>query len=110
MRRRGGTFLVLAALACGGGEEHSAIDAATVAVTSLRAVPLDEKIEATGWKARYQAEDVVTEIVSALEAGETDKTTETITLDWYQALAKFRGVLNDVEIDGELLDLPELNQ
>ncbi|HEY6635061.1 MAG TPA: SDR family oxidoreductase [Acidimicrobiia bacterium] len=64
-----------------------------------------DKIEATGWKAKRTAVDGVREVVAALESGETAKTPETITLDWYRTLATFRELLNEVEIDGQLLDL-----
>jgi nucleoside-diphosphate-sugar epimerase len=68
-----------------------------------------DKIEALGWKAERRAEDGVREIVSALEEGRTDKTPETITLDWYRTLSRFQEILSDVEIDGELLDLPGID-
>lgn len=64
------------------------------------------RIEALGWKARYRAEDGVAEIVEALEAGRTDRTPETITLDWYRTLVRFQRILREVELDGALIDLP----
>lgn len=66
-----------------------------------------DKVEAVGWKAQREAEDGVEEIVSALESGATDKTTETITLEWYKTLSRFHELLKQVEIDGDLLDVPE---
>jgi len=48
MKRSATAILTLAALACGGDEARPSLDTATVAVTSLRAVVLHEKIEATG--------------------------------------------------------------
>lgn len=66
-----------------------------------------DKVEATGWKARRTADDGVREIVAALEAGETAKTTETITLDWYRSLARFQEILAEVEIDGKLFDIED---
>lgn len=66
-----------------------------------------DKIQTTGWKAELSAEDGVSDIVNALERGDTDRTPETITLDWYKALARFQGLLDDVLLDGHLLDLPE---
>lgn len=68
-----------------------------------------DKIEAIGWKASFTAEDGVGEIVEALDAGIVDKTTDTLTLDWYQALYRFRTLLADSMIDGELLEVPELS-
>jgi hypothetical protein len=66
-----------------------------------------EKIEGIGWKAQHMAEDGVAEIVEALERGDTDRTMETITLDWYKSLARFQSILQDVTIDGALFDLEE---
>ena len=66
-----------------------------------------DKIEATGWKAEKSAEDGVTEIVAALERGDTDRTTETITLDWYKSLVRYKGLLEDIVLDDSLVDLPE---
>jgi len=66
-----------------------------------------DKIEATGWKATRDAAIGVAEIVEALERGDTDRTTETITLDWYKALTRFHELLGDVVLDGHVIDLPE---
>lgn len=64
-----------------------------------------DKIEATGWAAKRHASDGVKEIVAALEEGQTAKTTETITLDWYRSLSRFQQILAEVEIDGKLFDI-----
>ena len=64
-----------------------------------------DKIESLGWKAERSAADGVTEVVAALEAGQVDRTPDTITLDWYQMLAKFHRILDDVLLDGSFLDL-----
>lgn len=66
-----------------------------------------DKIEALGWSAARTAADGVDDVVAALEAGTTDRTPETITLDWYRALHRFAALLDEVRIDGALLDLPE---
>ena len=66
-----------------------------------------EKIESTGWKALRRAEDGVKDVTAALERGDTDRTPKTITLDWYKALVQFRSILENVELDGNLVDLPE---
>ena len=65
-----------------------------------------EKIESIGWKAQRNASDGVAEVVAALEAGKVDRTPDTITLDWYQMLARFHRILDEVLIDGAFLDLP----
>ena len=63
------------------------------------------KIEALGWKARLNARDGALEIYDKLEAGTLDKTTETITLDWYQTLSKWHRTIKDVELHGGILDI-----
>lgn len=65
-----------------------------------------DKIESLGWKAEHTAVDGVTEVVTALEAGDTDRSTETITLDWYKELTRFQAILSEVSIDGHLVELP----
>ncbi len=65
-----------------------------------------EKIESTGWKASRTAGDGVAEICAALDSGDTDRTTETITLDWYKTLARFKDILEDVTIEGHLVEMP----
>ena len=47
------------------------------------------KIATLGFHAGYVAEDGVAEIVEALETGKVDKTTDTITLEWYKQNAFF---------------------
>lgn len=66
-----------------------------------------DKIEAIGWKATRTAVDGVREVVAALEKGEVDRTPETITLEWYQTLLRFQRILQQVELGGSLLDLPD---
>lgn len=66
-----------------------------------------DKIESTGWKAERDARIGVTEIVAALERGDTDRTTETLTLDWYKTLTQFHEIIDQVSIDGHMIDLPE---
>lgn len=67
-----------------------------------------DKIEALGYRAELVAEDGVREICEVLEAGKIDKTTETLTLEWYKALHKWREIIRQVELHGGLLELPEL--
>ena len=66
-----------------------------------------DKVESLGWRAQRTAEDGVLDVVQALEDGRTDRTTDTITLDWYKTLYRFQELLSEVEVDGELLDLAE---
>jgi len=64
------------------------------------------KIEETlGWKARFDAEAGCREIIQRLQSGELDKTTDTITLVWYQELMKWHKIIKDVEMHGGILDI-----
>ncbi|KPP83926.1 MAG: nucleoside-diphosphate-sugar epimerase [Rhodobacteraceae bacterium HLUCCA08] len=64
-----------------------------------------DKIEALGWTAQKTATDGVREICDALEAGTTEKSIRTITLDWYRELIKWQGILRDVERHGGIVDI-----
>ena len=63
------------------------------------------KIEALGYKANRKAEDGVREIVAKLAAKELDKTTRTMTLDWYRKLSKWRDFIKEVEMYGGIIDI-----
>ena len=63
------------------------------------------KIERLGWKAELTAREGVAEVVEALEDGRTERTPETITLEWYRSLVRFQQILREVELDGALVDL-----
>lgn len=64
-----------------------------------------EKIERLGYKAKYTARDGVQEICEALVSGKLDKTTETLTLKWYQELVKWHRIIKEVEMYGGIIDL-----
>jgi nucleoside-diphosphate-sugar epimerase len=63
------------------------------------------KIESLGFKAKYVAEDGVREICQALEEGKLEKTTETITLKWYQELVKWHQIIKNVEKYGGIIEI-----
>jgi nucleoside-diphosphate-sugar epimerase len=63
------------------------------------------KIEALGWQARHSASDGALEIFARLEAGELDRTSETITLEWYQQLTRWHRIIKDIELHGGIVDL-----
>ncbi len=65
-----------------------------------------ERIEALGWRARYSAADGAREVAAALEAGQTERTLKTITLDWYKELLAWQKRLAGLELHGGLIDLP----
>jgi len=63
------------------------------------------KVESLGFKAQYTAEDGVREIVEKLESGALDKSTVTLTLDWYQSLVKWHKIIKDVEMYGGIVEI-----
>ena len=64
-----------------------------------------DKVEALGWKAKMRAEDGVRELVDALASGKTDKTTRTITLDWYQQLIEWHERIKNLEMHGGIIEI-----
>ena len=45
------------------------------------------------------------ELYEALQAGRTDKTLRTITLQWYQELVNWHRIIREVEMYGGIVDL-----
>ena len=64
-----------------------------------------DKIEDLGYKATHNAKDGVMEIAEALQSGKLDKTTETLTLNWYQELVKWHKIIKEVEMYGGIIDI-----
>ncbi|MBI1187453.1 MAG: NAD-dependent epimerase/dehydratase family protein [Alphaproteobacteria bacterium] len=62
-----------------------------------------DKIERLGWTAKLGAEDGVRELCAALEDGRIDKTTQTLTLDWYRELMRWHERIKQVELYGGIL-------
>lgn len=65
-----------------------------------------DKIESLGFHARFVAEDGVSEVVRALDAGLTDRTTRTLTLEWYKELVRWHGIIEETTMYGGIVDLP----
>jgi nucleoside-diphosphate-sugar epimerase len=63
------------------------------------------KIEALGYRAEKTAVEGVAEICAALESGSVEKTTETITLDWYKELTRWHRIVREVEMYGGIVDI-----
>ena len=63
------------------------------------------KIESLGYRTKKTAADGVAEICAALEAGTIDKTTETITLDWYKELTRWHRIVREVEMYGGIVEI-----
>jgi nucleoside-diphosphate-sugar epimerase len=64
-----------------------------------------KKVEALGWRAELTAADGALEIFRRLEAGELQRTDETITLEWYQQLTKWHRIIKDIELHGGIVDI-----
>jgi len=64
-----------------------------------------DKIERLGWRARWTVEDGVREICERLEAGEIDRTTQTITLEWYKNLVHWHKIVKETELYGGIIDI-----
>lgn len=65
-----------------------------------------DKIEGLGYRATLTAEDGVREICEALEDGRVDRTTDTITIEWYKALLEWQERIRAVELQGGILGWP----
>jgi nucleoside-diphosphate-sugar epimerase len=64
-----------------------------------------DKIEALGWRAELTAEDGAREICEKLEAGEVDKTTDTLTLEWYKELTRWHRIIKETELHGGIVEI-----
>lgn len=64
-----------------------------------------DKIYSLGYKALYRAEDGVVDICQALETGKIDRTTNTITLDWYRELTAWHARIRNIEMYGGVLKI-----
>lgn len=64
-----------------------------------------QKIKSLGFKTKYVAENGVKEICEALESGQLDKTTKTLTLKWYQELVSWHETINKTEMYGGIIEL-----
>jgi len=62
-----------------------------------------DKIYSLGYRALYKAEDGVKDTCDALEAGKIDRTTKTITLDWYRELVTWHERIRNIEMYGGVL-------
>lgn len=63
-----------------------------------------EKIEQTlNWQAKWTAADGALEIYDALVTGKLVKNEQTITLNWYQELAKWHKIIKDCEMYGGMI-------
>jgi nucleoside-diphosphate-sugar epimerase len=55
------------------------------------------------YKCEHSVEGATVEIVAALERGEIEETERTKTVNWYQSLANWDAVLNEVKLEGRIL-------
>jgi nucleoside-diphosphate-sugar epimerase len=61
--------------------------------------------ERLGWTPKMDAEAGSREIIQKLKSGELEKTTDTITLAWYQELVKWHRIIKEAEMYGGILDI-----
>jgi len=64
-----------------------------------------DKIESLGFTAKYGAKEGALEVYQALESGALQKTTQTITLDWYKELTRWHQTIHEVEMYGGILSI-----
>lgn len=65
-----------------------------------------QKIQDTlGWTPKMDAEAGSREIIKKLKSGELEKTTDTLTLNWYQELVKWHKIIKNAEMYGGILDI-----
>jgi nucleoside-diphosphate-sugar epimerase len=62
-----------------------------------------DKINALGYRALCVAEDGARELCEALAAGKTDKTKETLTLEWYNELVTWNERIKQVALNGVII-------
>ena len=58
-----------------------------------------------GWTPKRSAEFGVEEIIDKLKEGTTDKTAETVTLQWYRELEKWYSIIKELEMYGGILNI-----
>jgi len=63
---------------------------------------IEERLQ---WKAKWTLEQGVSEIINAIENDSIDKTSSTITLEWYQQLTNWHKIIKEVEKYGGILDI-----
>jgi nucleoside-diphosphate-sugar epimerase len=68
-------------------------------------VSFDKIKKILGWEPKRKAEDGVREIIEKLESGELEKTTQTITLDWYTELERWYRIIKELEKYGGILNI-----
>ena len=64
-----------------------------------------DKIYSLGYRALYVADDGVRDLCAALEAGKVDRTTKTITLEWYRELTAWHKRIREIEMYGGVLKI-----
>ncbi len=64
-----------------------------------------DKLEALGYSADWTVSDGVAEICEALDDGRVERTTRTITLDWYKELVRWHRLVREAEMYGGIVDI-----
>ena len=68
-------------------------------------VSFDKIKQRLGWSGCFTAADGALDIFQRLSDGTLKKTPETITLDWYQQLVKWHGIIQQTSQNGGMLEL-----
>lgn len=68
-------------------------------------VSFDKIATVLQWTPQWDATRGSKEIVEKLVSGELDKSLQTITLDWYKELEKWRNIIKEVELHGGILGI-----
>ncbi|MFT5635032.1 MAG: nucleoside-diphosphate-sugar epimerase [Cognaticolwellia sp.] len=68
-------------------------------------VSFDKIEKVLGWKAQWNAEKGVKEIIEKLLNGELVETEDSLTLPWYQELIKWHAIIKRIEMHGGMVDI-----
>lgn len=70
-------------------------------------VSFDKVEKLLNWGAKYTAADGALQIYDALENGTLEKTTQTITLEWYKELIKWQKIIKQVDMYDGILEIQQ---
>ncbi|MGH9356732.1 MAG: NAD-dependent epimerase/dehydratase family protein, partial [Terriglobia bacterium] len=64
-----------------------------------------DKLEALGFKCKYNARHGAMEVYEALESGKLNRSPRTSSLEWYKELEKWHRIIREAEMYGGILDI-----
>lgn len=68
-------------------------------------VSFDKAQKKLGWTAKKKAVDGALEIYKAIQKGNLTKSTETLTLEWYNELIRWHSIISSVEMYNGIMDI-----